>query len=167
MEDPKIRDDREFGEKEEDKSVDEADLESAREKETSKDREVRCEDGKIDDEIEINVETDKDRDGEAETNNQGAVNGTEDITLDGEGSKKNGEPAENGEVQEGAGAVVETENQTKEKGGKSVAEVKAVIENGVETDEETEENMFKHQTEEPEGVDVTARKIMETNQMPE
>lgn len=179
-EDPKILDDREKVEKEEDKSRDErantTDVEAVRESETLEERESRCEeDRKIDDGIEISIETVKKEDGGAETKDKGAENGSEEggeeekITLD-------GEPLENGEIQEVVETVatVETENKTKEKEDKGVAEV--VIENGVETDEEKdegEESAIKCKTEEPAGVEVIAKEIVAdsqatpTNQSPE
>ncbi|XP_018555486.1 raftlin isoform X1 [Lates calcarifer] len=179
-EDPKILDDREKVEKEEDKSRDErantTDVEAVRESETLEERESRCEeDRKINDGIEISIETVKKEDGGAETKDKGAENGSEEggeeekITLD-------GEPLENGEIQEVVETVatVETENKTKEKEDKGVAEV--VIENGVETDEEKdegEESAIKCKTEEPAGVEVIAKEIVAdsqatpTNQNPE
>ncbi|XP_071325689.1 raftlin isoform X2 [Trachinotus anak] len=185
-EDPKILDDREKVEKEEDKSSDErvnaTDIEAARESETPKERESKCEeDRKIDDGIEISIETVEENDGGAETKDKGAENGTEEeenVTLDGEESKEIREPIEKREVQEVAETVatVETENKTKEQEDKGVAEVEAVIENGVETDEEKdegEENAIKHKTEEPAGVEVVAKEIVTdsqaipTNQNPE
>ncbi|XP_026172749.1 raftlin isoform X1 [Mastacembelus armatus] len=164
-EDPKILDEREKVEKEEEQSRDEtenvADAEAAREIETSKEGEMRCEkDRKIDDGIEISIETVKKKDG-------GAENGTEEekITQDGKESKENGEHLENGEIQEVAGtiAIVKTENKTKEKKDGSLAEV--VIENGVETDEEKDESkkyMIKHKEEEPAGIEVTAVDLQAT-----
>lgn len=187
-EDPKILDDREKVEKEEDKSREErakaTDVEAARESETSKEREVRCEeDRKIDDGIEISIETVEKKDGGAETKDKGAENGAEEegeekIALDGEGSKEDGEPLENGKVQEVTEivATVETQSETKEKEDEGVAEVEAVIENGVETDEEKdegEESAIKRKTEEPAGVEVIAKEIVAdslatpTNQSPE
>ncbi|KAI3360601.1 hypothetical protein L3Q82_002469 [Scortum barcoo] len=184
-EDAKIVDDREKVEKEEDKCGDErakaTDAEAARESETSKEREVRCEeDRKIDDGIEISVETVERKDEGAETKDEGAESSKEgegEIAPDGGGSKANGEPLENGEVQEVTeiGATVETQSKTKEKEGGGVA-VEAVIENGVETDEEKdedEENAIKRKTEEPAGVEVIAKEIVAdssatpTNQSPE
>ncbi|XP_044063687.1 raftlin-like [Siniperca chuatsi] len=183
-EDPKILDDREKAEKEEDKSRDERvnaiDVEAARESETSKEREVRCdEDRKTDDGIEISIETD----GGAETKDKGAENGTEEegeekIAMDGDGSKEKGEPLEKSEIQEVSEIVVtvETQSKTKEKEDKGVAEVEAVIENGVETDEEKEdgeESVIKGKTEEPAGAEVITKEIVAdsqatpTNQSPE
>lgn len=187
-EDLKILDDREKVEREEDKGRDErvkaTDVEAARESETSKDREARCEeDRKIDDGIEIGVETVEKTDGAAETKDKGAGNGTEEegkdeIAPDGEGSKENGEPSESGEVREVTEiiATVETQSETKEKEDEGVAGAEAVIENGVETDEEKdkgEESAIKHKTEEPAGVEVVAKEIVAdsqatpTNQSPE
>ncbi|XP_035463703.1 raftlin-like isoform X1 [Scophthalmus maximus] len=181
-EDPKILDDREKFEKEEDKSRE--DRENAvRESGTVKERESRCEeDGKIDDGVEISIETVEQKEGGTETEDKGAGSGAEgeedvEVTLDGEGSKENGEPLENREVQEVAESVatVGAENETKEKEEKGGAEVEAVIENGVAADEEKdegEENAIKHKTEEP-GVEVIAKEIVAdsqatlTNQSPE
>lgn len=179
-EDPKILDEREKVEKEEGKSRDErvnaTGVEAARESETSKEREVRCEE----DGIEISIETVEKNHGGAETEDKGAENGTEEedkekIALDGEGSKQNGEPLENGEVQEVTEivATVETQSKTKEK---EDVEVEAVIENGVETDEEKEEGdktSIKCKTEEPAGGEVNTKEIVAdsqaapTNQSPE
>ncbi|XP_031135231.1 raftlin-like [Sander lucioperca] len=184
-EDPKILDDRETVEKEEEKSKDEkgnaTDVEAARESETLKEREMRCEKNRmIDDGIEISIETVEKKDGGAETEDKGAENCTEEegeekITLDEEGSKENGEPLENGEVQEATEivATVETQSETKEE-DEGVAEV--VIENGVETDEDKdkgEEIAIKRKTEEPAGVEVNAKEMVAesqakpTNQSPE
>ncbi|XP_037640027.1 raftlin-like [Sebastes umbrosus] len=171
-EDPKILDEREKVEKEEDKSRDErvnaTDVEAARESETSKEREVRCEEDRmIDDGVEISIETVEKKDGGAETEDKAAENGREEeggekIALDGEGSKENGEPLENGEVQEVTEIIVESQSETKEKEGEGVAEV--VIENGVETDEEKDEGeeiAIKRKTEEPE---VIAKEIVVDSQ---
>ncbi|XP_035528706.1 raftlin-like isoform X1 [Morone saxatilis] len=187
-EDPKILDDKEKVEKEEEKSRDErvnaTDVESARESETSKEREVGCEeDRKIDDGIEISIETVEKKDGGAATKDKRAENskeeeGEEKIALDGAGSKENGEPFENGEVQEVTEivATVETQSKTKEKKDECVAKVEAVIENGVATDEEKdkdEEDAIKRKTEEPAGVEINAKEIVAdslatpTNQNPE
>ncbi|KAM6935927.1 raftlin [Lycodopsis pacificus] len=169
--DPKT-DDREKVEKEEDQSRDErvnaTDIEAARESETSKEREARCEnDRMIDDGIEISIEK---KDGGAE--DKGAEHGTveegeEKIALEGVGTKETGEPLENGEVQEVTEivATVEARRETKEKEGEGVAE--AVIENGVETDvekDEGEEIAIKRKTEEPAGVDVIAKEITAESQ---
>ncbi|XP_019134656.2 raftlin [Larimichthys crocea] len=182
VEDPKILDDREKVEREEDRSRDEGvnktDVEAARESETSKDRGVsREEDRKNDDGIEISVETVEKRAGGAEMKDKGAKNGKDEegeekIAPEGEGSKVNGEPLENGEVQEVTEivATVETQSMTKEKLEQGVAEV--VTENGVETDEE-KEDAIKRKTEEPAGVEVIVKEVVAdsqatpTNQSPE
>ncbi|TKS82542.1 Raftlin Raft-linking protein [Collichthys lucidus] len=180
VEDPKILDDREKVEREEDRSRDEGvnktDVEAARESETSKDGEVsREEGGKNDDGIEISVETVEKRDGGAEMKDKGAKNGKDEageekIAPEGEGSKVNGEPLENGEVREVTEivATVETQSMTKEKLEQGVAEV--VTENGVETDEE-KEDAIKRKTEEPAGVEVIVKvadsQATATNQSPE
>ncbi|XP_031723337.1 raftlin isoform X1 [Anarrhichthys ocellatus] len=171
--DPKI-DDREKVEKEEDQSRDErvnaTDIEAARESETSKEREARCEEDRmIDDGIEISIEK---KDGGAETEDKGAEHGTveegeEKMALEGVGTKETGEPLENGEVQEVTEivATVEARRETKEKEGEGVAE--AVIENGVETDEEKDEGeeiAIKRKTEEPAGVEVIAKEITADSQ---
>lgn len=176
-EDPKILDEREKVEKEEDKSRDErvnaTGVEAARESETSKAREVRCEeDGMIDDGIEISIETIEKKDGGEETEDKGAENskegdGEEKMALDGEQSKDNGKLIENGEAQEVTEIVVtvETQSKTKEKNDEGVAEVEAVIENGVETDEEKDEGdetAIKCKTEEPTAVEVIAKEIIAT-----
>ncbi|XP_068426307.1 raftlin [Clinocottus analis] len=162
--DPKILDDTERIEREEDQSwekrVNATDIDGARESEPSKEREVRCEEDRmIDDGIEISIE-EKDRG--AVTEEKGAENGTEGereekIVPEGAGSKENGEPFENGGVQEVTEivATVETQSETKEKEGECVAEV--VIENGVETDEEKdkgEEVATTRRAEEPPGVEA-------------
>nr|XP_046254379.1 raftlin-like isoform X2 [Scatophagus argus] len=179
-EDPKILDDREKIEKEEDKSRDErvstTDVEAAREIEALKEREVRCEeDRKIDEGVEISIETVEEKDGGAEKEDKGAENGSEEegeekAAKDGEGSKENGEPFENGEVQEVTEivATVETQSKTKEKEDEGVAEVEAVVENGIETDEEEkdkgEENAIKHKAEEPADVEVIAKETVADSQ---
>ncbi|XP_054478064.1 raftlin-like [Anoplopoma fimbria] len=172
--DPKILDEREKVEKEEDNSTDErvhaTDIEAATESQTSKEREVRCEEERmIDDGIEISIEK---KDGGAETEDKGAENGTVEeggakIALDGVGSKENGEPLENREIQEVTEiiATVETQSETKEKEDEAVAE--AVIENGVETDEEKdegEETAIKRKAGEPAGVEVIAKEIAPDSQ---
>nr|XP_020465397.1 raftlin isoform X2 [Monopterus albus] len=160
-EDPKILDDRD---KNRDEMVNATDVGAVRQSETSPEREMKCEeDRKIDDGIKISIETVKKKDEGAETKDKGAENGIEEeekITVDGEGSKENGKPLENGEVQEVAGTTVTvgTKRKTKEKEDEGIAEVEAVIENGVETDEEKDENkgnVITHKTEEPAGVEVT------------
>ncbi|KAM7421479.1 hypothetical protein PAMA_015560 [Pampus argenteus] len=179
-EDPKILDEREKVEKDEDKSGDERvnAAEAARESEISEQREASCgEDRKIDDGIEISIETV----GGAETKDKGVEDSTEGegeeekIALDQEGSKENGKPLENGEVQEvrETVAIVETESETKDKEDEGLAEAEAVIENGVETDEEKEEgeeNVIKCPTEEPAGVEVITKadsQATPANQSPE
>ncbi|XP_069393658.1 raftlin isoform X2 [Paralichthys olivaceus] len=186
-EDPKIIDDREKAEREEDKSREEGENatygDAGRESGTLEERETRCEeDGKIDDGIEISIETVEMKDGGTETKDKGAGNGTDEgeedeeekITLGEEGSEENGEPL----VQEVAETVatLETENETKENKDTGVAEVEAVIENGVEADEERDEggeNAIKHKAEEPASVEVNAKEIVAdslaslTNQSPE
>ncbi|XP_035019933.1 raftlin [Hippoglossus stenolepis] len=190
-EDPKIIDDGEKAEKEEEKSREEGEEgeegedatygDAVRESGTLEERESRCEeDGKIDDGIEINVETVEKKDGGTETKDKGAGNGSEEgeeekITLNGEGSEENGEPLEKRDVREVAETVatVETENETKENEHTGVAEVEAVIENGVEADEERDEggeDAIKRKAEEPAGVEVSAKEIVAdslTNQSPE
>ncbi|KAM8734839.1 raftlin [Acanthopagrus schlegelii] len=174
-EDPKILDDREKAEREEDKSGDErvnaTDVEGARESETSKEGEARCEeDRKIDDGIKISIETVEEKDGGAETKDDGAENSTEgeeEEKID--GSKENGEPLRKGEVHEVTKivATVETQSETKEKEDDGGAEVEAVIENGVETDEEKDEgegSAIKCKTEEPAGVEVIAKEIVADSQ---
>ncbi|XP_034384533.1 raftlin-like [Cyclopterus lumpus] len=162
---PKIVDDRERIEREEDqrrdKRVNATDVEAARESETSKEREVRCEEDRmIDDGIEISIE-EKDRG--AETKDKGAENGTagegeDKMAPEGAGSKENGEPFGNVEVREVTEivATVETRSETKEDGDGGVAEV--VMENGVETDEENGEgDGTKGKAEEPAGGEVVAK----------
>ncbi|XP_076593462.1 raftlin isoform X2 [Chaetodon auriga] len=183
VEDPKILDDREKVEKEEDKNRDErVNAADARESETLKEREVRCEEvGKIDDGIDISIETVEKKDGRAEIKDNGAENGTEEereekMALDEERSKENGEPSENGEVHEVTEiiATVETQSKTKEKEEEGGAKVEAVIENGVETDEEKDEDEESAiKTGEPAGMEVVAKEIVAdsqatpTNQSPE
>ncbi|XP_008279393.1 raftlin isoform X2 [Stegastes partitus] len=169
-EDPKILDEREKVEKEEDKSGDER-VNAARESEMLKEREARCEeDEKIDDGIEIGIETVMKKDEAAETKENGTEEGQEKMALDGEGSKENGEPLENGEVKEVTETVatVEAQSETKEKESEGAAEADAVIENGVETDEEKDEG-DEIETDEP--AEVTAKEIVAdpqaTNQSPE
>lgn len=165
-EDPKILDDREKLEREEDRSGDErVNTTEARQGETLEERQASCEeDRKIDEDgSEIEVET---FDGGAETNDQGGDGGTEQervketIVPDQEGLKENGELLENKEGQNETTAVVETEGKTKD--DKDVAEAAAVIENGVETDaekDEGEENVIKCKAEEPAGVEVIATEV--------
>ncbi|CAJ1062976.1 raftlin-like [Xyrichtys novacula] len=165
--DPKIQDDREKVEKEEAESKDEranaTDEKAGRESETSKEREVRCEEErKMKDGIEISVENGEKKDGGAETEEKVAEEGE-----DGGGSKENGEPVENGEVLEVSEIIVETTSETKETEDEGAAEVQAVIENGVETDEEKdkdEESVIKKTTEEPAGGDVIAKEIVVDSQ---
>lgn len=172
-EDPKILDDREQVEKEEEKNGDErvsaAEAEAARGRsETLKGSEERCEeDGKIDEGMEVSTETVIKKPGGAETKDKGAENGAEGgegkIAPDGEGSKENGEPLENGEVKEVTEtfATVEAQSETKDKEGEGVAEVEAVMENGVETDEERdEEDVIKSKTEEEADVEVAAKEAV-------
>lgn len=165
-EDPKILDDRDKAEREEDRSGDErvnaTDAEGERESETSREGEARCEgDRKIDDGIKISVETAEEKDGGAETKDEKEEEEEEKI----DGSKENGEPLRKGEVHEVTKivATVETQSETKEKEDGGGAEVEAVIENGVETDEEKdegEESAINCKTEEPAGAEVVAKEIV-------
>ncbi|XP_078143385.1 raftlin [Centroberyx gerrardi] len=191
-EDPKILDDREKVAKEEAKSRDErantTEVEAGcKESETDKEGEAKNEeDKKIDDGIEIGIETVEKKDGGAETKDKGAENGTaeaggeEKTTQEKEGSKENGEPLENGEVEDAAEAVVtvETERETKDEANEGGVEVEAVVENGLETEEEKEEggggeSTTKPEMEEPASVEVIAKEIVAdaqaapTNQSPE
>uniref|UniRef100_UPI003AABEB3E uncharacterized protein n=1 Tax=Centroberyx gerrardi TaxID=166262 RepID=UPI003AABEB3E len=191
-EDPKILDDREKVAKEEAKSRDErantTEVEAGcKESETDKEGEAKNEeDKKIDDGIEIGIETVEKKDGGAETKDKGAENGTaeaggeEKTTQEKEGSKENGEPLENGEVEDAAEAVVtvETERETKDEANEGGVEVEAVVENGLETEEEKEEggggeSATKPEMEEPASVEVIAKEIVAdaqaapTNQSPE
>ncbi|CAB1438955.1 unnamed protein product, partial [Pleuronectes platessa] len=190
-EDPKIIDDGEKAEREEEKSREEGEEgedpaygDEVRESGTLEERESRCEeDGKIDDGIEINVETVELKDGGTETKDKGAGNVSgeegeeEKITLNGEGSEENGEPLEKRDVREEAETVatVETEKETKEHEDTGAAEVEAVMENGVEADGERdegeeEEEAIERKAEEPAGVEVSAKEIVAdslTNQSPE
>ncbi|XP_028281186.1 raftlin [Parambassis ranga] len=97
--------------------------------------------GKMDDGIEINAETETN--GAEKTKDTGGENSTEDgeeeMALDGEGSNANGEPLENGEVKDVLETVATVEMQTKEKEDKGAAESEAVLQNGLETDEEKDE----------------------------
>lgn len=144
-EDPKILDEREN--KSRDEMMNATNVEAARE------MNERCEeDRKIDEGIEISVETIKKKGEGAATRDNGAESVTGDEgeeRMCGEGSKDNGEPVGNGEIQEEIFATVETQCATKEKEDQDVAEVKAVIENGIETDEEGDENMTKCTRAEP------------------
>lgn len=149
--DPKILDDREKAEKGGDKGVNARGIESARQSETSEEREVRCaKEIKIDGGVEISIETIEENHGGPETKDKEAENATEGekATLDEERSKENGEPLQNKEVQEVAEAVatVKTESQTKEKEDKGEAE--GVMENGIETDGEKDDSEIKHHHEE-------------------
>lgn len=136
---------------------------------------MRCgKDRKIDDGIEISIETVEKKDGGPETKDKEAENATEEekVTLDEERSKENGEPLQNKEVQEVAEAVatVKTESKTKEKEDKGVAEAESVMANGVETDEEKDEgddNVIKHKKEESAKEIVADSQATATNQSPE
>ncbi|KAM9309547.1 raftlin isoform 2-T2 [Pholidichthys leucotaenia] len=123
--------------------------------------------GKIDDGVEISIETVIKKDGGAVTEDKGAEGGGEKMASDGDPSKENGELSENGEIKEEADTVatVETLSETKEKEDKVGAEVESVIENGVDMDEE------KEKSEEPAAGEVIAKEIVTdlqaTNQSPE
>lgn len=158
-EDPKILDEREN--KSRDEKMNATNVEAARE------RNERCEeDPKIDEGIEISIETEtRDKRAESVTGDEG------EDKMGGEGSQENGEPVENSEVREETSATVETQSETKEKEDRDVAEVKAVIENGIETDEAGDENTTKCQGAEPaDGGDVSKEVVAEpqaTNQNPD
>ncbi|KAG7475544.1 hypothetical protein JOB18_033317 [Solea senegalensis] len=177
-EDANILNERERDEKEEEKSREERD--EATYGDAAKEGDSRFEeDRKMDDGVEISVETVEKKDGGTEATDKGEEDGTkedeeEEVTLAGEGSKENGGPLENKEGQEVAASVaaVETVNKTKEKADV----VEAVIENGVEADEETDDadvKAIKDMTEEPSGMDVVTKEIIAesqaapTNQSPE
>ncbi|XP_029360211.1 raftlin [Echeneis naucrates] len=168
-ENPKILDEREMVDKE-DERVNTTDVEAVRGGETA--GELRFdEDRKIDGGNEICIETVEKKDERAETKEKAAGNGTEGkedegTALDGEEPKANGEPSESREVQETV-ATVETEKKTKEKGDEGKAEAEAVIENGIETDEERDEgdeSAIKHKKEEPAGVDDSAKEAVADSQ---
>ncbi|XP_047454010.1 raftlin-like isoform X2 [Mugil cephalus] len=168
-EDPKILDDREQAEREEEKSGDErvnaAEAEAA--SEILKGSEATCEEGggKIDGGVEVSPETVAEKDRGAE--NATEV-GEEKVALDGEGSKQNGEPLENGEVKEVTEtfATVEARSETKEKDG--AAEVEAVTENGVETDEDRDEgDAIKSKKEEDVEVAAKEAEPQASSQSPE
>lgn len=117
--------------------------------------------GKMDDGIEISAGTVKTTNGAEETKDTRGENSTEegeeDMVLDEEGSKANREPLENGEVKDVLETVATVEMQTKEKEDKGAAESKAVLQHGLETDEEkaeSEENRIKKG--EPVGVKVVS-----------
>ncbi|XP_069571122.1 raftlin, partial [Brachyistius frenatus] len=150
-EDPKILDDREKVEREEEKSGDERVNEAEKESGTPKETEASCEeDGKID---EIGVEAVVKKDGAGE----------EKLALDGEGSK------EDGEVEEETAATVETQSETKDREDEDADEdeVKAIVENGVETDGEPDEAAIKKTAEPADAEEVTAKETVATNQSPE
>lgn len=163
-EDPKILDDREN--KSRDEKMNATNVEAARE------RNERCEeDRKIDEGIEISIETVKKKGEGAATRDNGATGDEGEEKMGGEGSKENGEPVENGEVREEIFATVETQSETKEKEDQDVAEVKAVIENGIETDEEGDGNMTKCKGAEPADEGGIAKEAVAepqaTNQIPD
>lgn len=166
VEDSRIVGDRERAERDENKSRDEkmnaTNAEAAGDGGVSKEEGERCgDDRKIDDGIEIRIETTVERKGEGgeRSADKGAENGTEEeeeeeVAAEGEGSKENGEPAENGEahgVTETV-ATVEAQSETKEEGEEDgVGEAAAVVENGIGTDEETDKDGEDAIKDEPEG----------------
>ncbi|XP_072249722.1 raftlin isoform X2 [Leuresthes tenuis] len=174
-EDSKIQDSEKV-EKEDVKNVAEttipAEVETASEGE--KEKETRCErERELEEGIEISIESVIKKDGAAEVEDKGAENGTEEekdeMEVDGEGSKQNDEPLENGEVKEVTETVatVETQSETKEKELEGAAEVESVIENGIETDEEKDEGEeVKSKTEEVIAKETVADP-QATNQSPE
>ncbi|XP_068616582.1 raftlin [Brachionichthys hirsutus] len=110
------------------------DEEAVRE-ETSKE-----EDGKIDDGLEISIEASEKTNGRAETKEK-------EERLDGEASKENGEPSEI--CVQKASRDVKAQRETKA-GDEVDVGVGAVLENGIETDEEKDEEAIKGEAEEPE-----------------
>lgn len=146
--DPKILDDKEKFDREEDKSrAETVNTTAAKESETMKDQEETCEEESEIHVKEINVETLKRSDGGEEVEGKGAENGTEE-----EGQEEEKTAPEQEELKDDSKvlesivvqdltettAIVQTECETKD--NKVVAEVEAVIENGVDTHEEEEEN---------------------------
>ncbi|XP_041843356.1 raftlin-like [Melanotaenia boesemani] len=175
-EDPKILQDSEKIEKEDNKN--EADRVNAAAEEAAndneKERETKFEDeGQTDDGMEISIESDIKKDGAAEMENKEAENTTEEeekekLTPDGEGSKENEEPLGNGDAKEVSETVatVETQSETKEK----ELEGESVMENGIETDEEKDEGEEIKSKREVEVEVITKGTVADpqaTNQSPE
>lgn len=172
-EDPKILDEREKAAKEDERGAgerrDATEAGAAKESETAKEREEKNEeDGRIDGGIKIGVETVEKKDGGAETKDKGAESSRV------EGAKERGGALENGEDLDVTETVVtvEPESKTKDEEDEGGAEVAAVLENGLETDEEKEEgkeNAAKPETEGPAGVEIVTKEIVATaaNRSPE
>lgn len=148
-----------------------AQVEAAREGEKEK---KRCEeDKKIEGGIEISMDTATKKDGADKSEGIKAENCTEEevkMTLDGGGSKENGEPSGNEDIKEVSESVVtvEASSETKEK---EAGAVQSAMENGIEADrekDEGEEDQIK--TEELAEVEVTAKETVAdpqaTNQSP-
>ncbi|XP_013888543.1 raftlin [Austrofundulus limnaeus] len=156
-EDSKILNDRE--KKEDDKRV--AERGSAAQTEAAgggeEERKKRCDGDK---KIDGGIEAVSKEDGGAESEDVKVENQAEEeekITVDGEGSKGNGEPSGNEEVKEVKETVVTVETQS-EGGEERLAEVQSVMENGIETEreeDEGEEDQIK--AEEPAEVEVITK----------
>ncbi|KAM3872999.1 raftlin [Diretmus argenteus] len=160
-EDPKILDDREKVANEERVYATEVTEEGVGcgESETAKERNARDEeDRRIDDGIEIGIEAVEKKDGGAEvegTENGAAEEGEEEKTPQEREGLKEKEEVE--EVTQTA-ATVETERKTKEE-----VEVEAVVENGVDTEEEGGENVTRRlETEAPASVAAVTKETEAT-----
>lgn len=131
---------------------------------TLKESRSRCED--FDDGVEVCREDVEKKNGETEATDKKDRDDKETgkVTSEEEGSKKSQLPQAEKEEQEVEENVV-ADNKTKEMKGSGVAEVKAVIENGVEAHDETsdaEDNPIEDKEEEPTGVEVIG-KVMEAD----
>ncbi|XP_030014649.1 raftlin isoform X2 [Sphaeramia orbicularis] len=145
-EDPKIVEDRENDVRGEGRSLDERaepmEEEAGKDNEETSERKAKSEeDGKIDDSSEIKVET------VGKTDKAAEMKAAEEEDKSG-GPTENGEPLEIQEI-----VTVETDTKDEED------EVKAVVENGVKSDEDDHDDQ-EDQAEEPASVEVVTKEVM-------
>ncbi|XP_015227397.1 PREDICTED: raftlin-like isoform X1 [Cyprinodon variegatus] len=163
----KIADDKEKAGKEGDVTVGEntnaEQVEAAGE--SKKERKIKCEeDTKADAGMVISIEKVISKDGPDKKEDKGAEHCTgvrEDRAPYGKGSEENGEPLGKEEVEKVTETVatVETQKETKEKELEGTSKVECVIENGIETDEEKDDNR-ENKIKTEESVEVIAKETV-------
>ncbi|XP_038132345.1 raftlin, partial [Cyprinodon tularosa] len=163
----KIADDKEKAGKEGDVTVGEntnaEQVEAAGE--SKKERKIKCEeDTKADAGMVISIEKVISKDGPDKKEDKGAEHCTgvrEDRAPYGKGSEENGEPLGKEEVEKVTETVatVETQKETKEKVLEGTSKVECVIENGIETDEEKDDNR-ENKIKTEESVEVIAKETV-------
>lgn len=133
--------------------------------ESKKERKIKCEeDTKADAGMVISIEKVISKDGPDKKEDKGAEHCTgvrEEKAPYGKGSEENGEPLGKEEVEKVTETVatVETQKETKEKELEGTSKVECVIENGIETDEEKDDNR-ENKIKTEESVEVIAKETV-------